>query len=151
MAQDGPKMAPKWPHAAQDWQGGRKMAPRTPRMAPRWPRGPQDGSKMAPRWLQCGSYVDLRWAKHGPRMAQDGPKCCQICMKPVECQGQTKATRATAQCLRNNFVVGPSLEKWQPKSKDLPTLIKRRHCPALDPMDFRAPENPPAPLGATRL
>ena len=89
MAQDGPKMAPRWSIMTQvgprwlqvgprcmpaRWpQDGPKEAPRCPKMAPRGPKmaqgGPR-GSKMLPRWPPDGPKM----APKGPQMIPRGPK-----------------------------------------------------------------------------
>ena len=59
MAQDGPKMSPRWP------QDGPKMAQDGPRMVSRWP---QDGSKMAP-----SNFKMALWLRRRPQPTTDDP------------------------------------------------------------------------------
>ena len=60
LAQDGPKMAFRWP------QHGHKMA----QDGPRWP---QDGSNMDPRWPKV-AQDSPKWARQGPKKPNNGSK-----------------------------------------------------------------------------
>ena len=77
MAQDGPKMAPRWPQDGQgrSQDGCERLDDRIYRLKIGFkPRsGPKDGPKMAqdgPKMVQDGPKT----AQDGPKMAQDGPK-----------------------------------------------------------------------------
>ena len=64
MAQNGPKMAPRWPKMAPSWpQDG-------PKMAQDGANRPQDGPKTAPSW----SKMAPRRPKTAPSSPQDGPR-----------------------------------------------------------------------------
>ena len=86
MAQDGPKMAPRWPKMAP---GSPPMAQDGPKMAPRWPqdgpkmapRRPQDGPKMAPRWLlrACLGQSRAILGLIGAILGQGAPRIKNIC------------------------------------------------------------------------
>ena len=60
MAQDGPKMVPRW----------LQEGPRWPQEGPRWPQDAARWSQDGPKMAQDGPKMSLRW----PKMSQNAPK-----------------------------------------------------------------------------
>ena len=67
LAQDGPKVAPRWPQMAPTWP---KMAPRWFKIAPRWPQDSLRCSRMASKSHQDGHKM----AQDATRRPQDRPR-----------------------------------------------------------------------------
>ena len=122
MAQDGPKMGPRWP----------KMAPGWPRSAPGrplkniekplvfigfWASG---SPKMGPRWAQDGPRWP-RMAQDGPGRPQDGPKMAQGGRGKAQkgAKGRFQSSRGAEYTFLRGFLGFP---KQLPESQDGPKM-----------------------------
>ena len=108
MAQDGPKIAPKWPQDGPKTAAGRPQTGVSPgrganfatsAMQPQIhsPRGP----KVALRRLRT-AQDQPRWAQDGPKMAQDGPRRPKMAPRGPQAEPSSALSRAKSRATWGN-------------------------------------------------
>ena len=119
-------MAAKWLMIGLRWpQNGPKMAPRWLQEGPRWPQVGPKGPKMAPGWPRMAP----RWPQDGPKMAPGGTKMAQG--TPKMAQNGPKMAQSTSRWPQDGPKMAPSWPQEGPQrpQNDVRTGLKTMKKP----------------------